>query len=146
MEWKREFEIGVELIDGHNRQLFERFGRLLDGARGWDDAGFDETLAFLEARAVDQLEEERRLMLASGYPLAEEHARAHARFVETVREVAEQRRASRASPWPGAKLTLFLSSWLREHVLDLDQDLGRFLRTHPGRGAGDEAPQAALEP
>ncbi|HTT69587.1 MAG TPA: hemerythrin domain-containing protein [Anaeromyxobacteraceae bacterium] len=146
MEWKREFEIGVELIDGHNRELFERFGRLLDGARGWDDAEFDGTLEFLEAHAALHLEEERRLMMASGYPLADEHARAHARFAQTVREVAEQRRASRASPWPGAKLALFLSSWLREHVLDLDQDLGRFLRTHPGRGARDETPHAALEP
>jgi hemerythrin len=133
MEWKREFEIGVELIDAQNRELFRRFGRLLDRTRGWDPAEFEGALEFLCRYVADHLEAERRLMVAVAYPLADEHAREHARLAQLVHEVTEQHRVSPASPWPGAKLTLALSGWLHEHVLDMDQDLGRFLRTRRDR-------------
>ena len=131
MEWRTDWEIGVEDIDAQHRELFRRIGTLLAAVSTGDSREVASTLAFLRTYVVEHFTAEQAMMASSGYPLADAHAVEHARFVSELRALEAQHAHDPSSPWPGTKLCVGLASWLRDHILARDHEFGRFLRGPP---------------
>jgi hemerythrin len=128
MEWHSDYEIGVEPIDAQHRELFRRTGRLLAAVEQGDGAEVGRTLTFLRAYVVEHFGAEQAAMAAAGYPLADAHAEEHALFARRLLALEAEHASAPTSPWLATKLTVELASWLRQHILGADRDLGRFLR------------------
>jgi hemerythrin len=129
MEWRKEYEIGVERIDEQHRELFRRVGRLVEAFRAGKRAEVGATLAFLRTYVVEHFSAEQAEMVAAGYPEAAAHASAHARFVGDLVTLESRHDHDPSSPWLATSLTIDLARWLRDHILGMDQKLGEFLRS-----------------
>lgn len=134
MEWKREFEIGVEPIDAQHRELFARVGELLAAISAGRSDAVGPAVQYLRRYVLDHFTAEQALMARSGYPKADAHAREHAAFASELLALETQHAANPRSPWLGSKLGVSLATWLRQHVLGWDRELGRFLREQDAPG------------
>ncbi len=128
MKWHSDYEIGVEQIDAQHRELFRRMERLLAAVEQGDSAEVGRTLTFLRAYVVEHFGAEQAAMAAAGYPLADAHAAEHALFACRLLALEAEHASAEAGPWLATKLAVELASWLRQHILGADKDLGRFLR------------------
>jgi len=133
MEWKREFEIGVEAIDTQHRELFALVGDLLAAITEGRREQVGPALQFLRRYVLEHFTAEQGLMAAAGYPQADAHAAEHAGFARDLLALEAQRAGDPASPWLASKLGIWLATWLRQHVLGSDRELGRFLRAQGAR-------------
>ncbi|WP_235969480.1 bacteriohemerythrin [Anaeromyxobacter diazotrophicus] len=137
MEWKREFEIGHEAIDAQHQELFAHVGGLLAAIAGGRQEQVGPALQFLHRYVLDHFAAEQGLMAAAGYPQADAHAAEHARFAKDLLALETQRGGNPGNPWLASKLAVGLASWLRQHVLGADRELGRFLRAQGERSAAE---------
>jgi len=128
MEWRSEYEIGVERIDEQHRELFSRLARLVETFRAGRRAEVGATLAFLRTYVVEHFDAEQAEMAAVRYPAAAAHSAAHARFVNDLVAIESHHAGDPTSPWVATNLAIDLARWLRDHILGMDQELGRFLR------------------
>ena len=133
MEWRREFEIGVEAIDAQHRQLFAQVGELLAAVAAGRPEAVGPALQFLHRYALEHFAAEQALMARAGYPRADAHASEHARFASDLLTLEAERAAHPSSPWLASKLGVGLADWLRSHVLGSDRELGRFLQAQGQR-------------
>ncbi|HEX9242362.1 MAG TPA: bacteriohemerythrin [Anaeromyxobacter sp.] len=127
LQWTQALAVGVEEVDEQHRELFRRAERLIAALRGGERAEVVPLLSFLEGYVVFHFEAEERLMRERRYPGLEAHAGAHKQFREAFAEMMA--RFHRAGPTALLALTVhnWLSDWLRSHIGDLDQQLGRWL-------------------
>jgi hemerythrin len=127
VEWDRSLALGHLEIDSQHRELFRRYGALVQAMARSGGADLEELFDFLGNYAVAHFSAEERLMAETAYPGANVHAAAHARF---VREYAELRQLWRASgnTWAVAvKAQTWIGDWLRAHISGVDLALARFL-------------------
>ena len=128
MKFHSDCEIGAEPIDAQHRELVRRAERLLAAVERGDSGEVGRTLTFLRAYVVEHFGVEQAAMAAAGYPLADAHAEEHALFARRLIALEAEHASAPASPWLATKLTVELASWLRQHILGADKDLGCFLR------------------
>lgn len=123
--------LGVQPLDGDRERLLELLKDLhCEVIRGRPEAQLRATRDALAAVAAGQLEAEERLLGCADYPDLEEHAGAHAWFLERL--------AALALDDPRAALSAldFLRHWLLAHQLDADRKCGTWLHR---RGADGRA-------
>lgn len=133
IKWDDAMLTGVDEIDQQHRflvdTLIEADAKLV-AASG--DKLFEQITRDLLAYAIYHFDTEERLMRQFDYGGAEaeaakSHLAQHRRFSE---QVVAMRAAARAGD-EGARdaLLTFLKNWLTGHILNTDQQLGRFLRS-----------------
>lgn len=138
MEWQAALETGQAQIDEEHRALVAALNRL-HAAADRDRAEVERALAFLRDYTVTHFAAEEELMLRHRYPGTAAHFAAHADLVLRLSDLLAEHRAVRQEPGKGAGegalagVLAFLESWLVEHILRQDQDLGSFLQQ---RGVG----------
>jgi hemerythrin len=128
VEWRPEYELGVEAIDAQHRQLFALVRDLLAAIAAGKGDAVGPSMTFLRRYVLEHFADEQALMAASGYPAADAHAAEHARFAMDLLDLQARHGREPRSPWLAAKLGVGLSIWLRDHVLGSDAALGRHLR------------------
>jgi hemerythrin-like metal-binding protein len=131
IEWDESMAIGIDTIDKQHHYLVETLQemneKLLDDG---SDKLLRQVVRDLLGYALMHFEAEEALMLrydyAATYPEeAKAHIAEHRDFscqVVSVRDqLRERQKVSRI------EIQRFLNHWLREHVLGIDQSLGKFL-------------------
>ena len=127
MEWDDRYNVGVPLIDEQHRQLFEHLGKLSDAMHAGDRQAVVATLDFLGVYVVEHFALEEREMLESKFPFAMTHKSAHAEFIKEFDRLKREYEASGPTPWLSIRVRRALIDWLKDHILALDQKLGRHL-------------------
>jgi hemerythrin len=130
-EWDPRLEIGHAEIDGQHREIFRRYEALVSAMASGGVADLGALFEFLGRYAVEHFTAEEGVMAATGYPGANVHAAAHARFVREFRELVELWRVNGNTHGVAVKTKTWIGDWLRTHITEVDQSLGRFLRARP---------------
>ncbi len=126
MTWRPELEVGHGTMDAEHRTLVEALNRLHEAmAAGQGRAEVDRILAFLRDYAVGHFTTEEELMVRFGYPEAATHFAEHSDLISRVSDFLSDHRAGRARP--AEEILAFLESWLMDHILGQDRELGAVL-------------------
>ena len=125
--WEPRFAVGHESIDAQHRFLFELMDKAQTAITHRHTQG-DRTTEHLVGALADHFRFENTLMRERGYPQEESHRKYHQRMLETVSEVM-----ARWEHGENAQLAFdeFLLQWYYHHTSGADQNLGRWLQTHP---------------
>ena len=130
-EWDPTLVIGHAEIDGQHREIFRRFEALVAAMASGGVADLGAMFDFLGRFAVEHFAAEERVMVGTGYPGANVHMAAHARFVREYAELVELWRVNGNTHGVAVKTKTWIGDWLRTHISEVDQALGRFLRARP---------------
>ena len=127
MKWTPALEVGFAKIDEDHQELVAALNRLhLAMDLGKDKAELATVLNFLRDYTVGHFQTEEALMIKYNYPGAPAHFAAHAELVLNVCDFIVDFRAGRVALTE--VLLEFLETWLEEHILGLDHELGAYLR------------------
>jgi len=126
IEWKSEYDLGIDSIDQQHRKLIA----LINSLQTAVDYSTGEEF---ERQALDELVDytrthfkyEEGLMEQNGYPEFESHRGEHERMIAQVDEVLEAYRQDQEGAMQNA--IVFLKSWLINHINGTDRQYSRFL-------------------
>lgn len=136
LAWDPKLETGIPEIDDQHRLLWRKAGVVLEAvAGGKGESEIGRTLEFLEDYVSEHFATEQRYMAASGYPLAVEHARAHADLTDRLVALERAFHAEGASDALVADLEDLVRGWLTNHILRMDRELAAFLAREGRPGA-----------
>ena len=123
IKWSEHYEVGVAVIDGQHREMFDITNRLLVGLRDGRDAGeLVETLRELVRCTEHNVATEERLMQEHGLALGH-HQEEHQRLLEAIRRFDLPLDAG------GLGATArFLREWLLGHIDEDDRPFAEQLR------------------
>jgi hemerythrin-like metal-binding protein len=126
VEWKPEYDLGIESIDRQHRKLVG----LINSLQTAVDYSTGEEF---ERKALDELVDytrthfkyEEGLMEKHGYPDFESHRGEHERMIAQVDEVLEAYRQDQDNAMQNA--IEFLKGWLINHINGTDKQYSKFL-------------------
>jgi len=126
IEWKPEYDVGIESIDRQHRKLVGLINNL-------QTAVYYSTGEEFERKALDELVDytrthfkyEEGLMEQNGYPDFESHRAEHERMIARVDEVLEAYRQDQENAMK--KAVAFLRGWLINHINGTDKQYSQFL-------------------
>ena len=124
IKWSEHYEVGVAVIDGQHREMFDITNRLLVGLRDGRDAGeLVETLRELVRCTEHNVATEERLMQEHGLALGHHHDE-HQRLLEAIRrfDLPLDAGGLRSS-------ARFLREWLLGHIDENDRPFAEQLRS-----------------
>lgn len=127
LEWTPLLSVGHEDLDAQHRELFRRAGEVILGVRAGRGVELAGLIEFLHEYAVGHFAFEEERMRESAFPGYLRHCAEHARFLEDLLEVADEHERNGRDTRLGAKLSDWLSEWMRRHVEGIDSELGRHL-------------------
>ena len=155
MSWRKEYELGVPLIDTEHHHLFDLINEFHDAcARGEGRKEILHTLNQLVAYAEEHFQHEEALMSHNGFAQLDRHRELHADLITSVFTINETFAADPARA--GAETLQFVKRWLSDHILQEDMEIADFLQRkiaqakrsvhEPGVEASTEAaPQPAKD-
>ena len=124
IKWSEHYEVGVAVIDGQHREMFDITNRLLEGLRDARDAGeLVETLRELVRCTEHNVATEERLMQEHGLASGQHHDE-HQRLLEAIRHFD-----LRLDPGGLAESTRWLREWLLGHIDENDRPFAEQLRS-----------------
>lgn len=128
MEWRNEFQIGIEEIDKPHKHLFSKINDFIDTTRKGDHSGILEVFSFLAHHTLTYFETEEELMQRYNYPFRESHLQEHKRFVENFMALTEEAAAGNTDPhYLSFRVQLLLFDWFTGHLAKTDRHMGRYL-------------------
>jgi hemerythrin len=128
LTWDCSLDIGIDNIDNQHKELFNRLDKLLTSIE--DEKGNDEvirTLDFLEEYVVEHFKEEEEIQNKTNYPLADIQRVQHEGFKSDLKEFRRVFESHGASTVLTLNIQKSLVNWLKNHIMNLDKDLGDFL-------------------
>ena len=126
MAWTPSYSVGVDSIDEQHQRLFEVINDLHRSMKeGTAKETFSETLKEAAQYAIYHFENEENYMRKYDYPGYDEHKAQHDSFVSKVLDLQSQMEQGRL--FLSIEMISFLSDWIHDHVLGIDQELGPFL-------------------
>lgn len=126
--WDPALELGHEEIDAQHREMFRRYGALVQAMEAGAVTDVATLFDFLAEYATDHFAAEERVMAEVRYPGANVHAAAHARFVRELGELRQLFDANGPTTGVAVKTRTWIQDWLRAHIMGVDLGLARFLR------------------
>ena len=126
IEWTKDLETGVALIDEQHKELFDRVNKLLAASsqgRGKEEVG--SLLGFLEEYVVTHFADEEKLQQESGYPEFAAHKRLHDGFKNELAKDVEAGGPTLRSVVLTIKIVV---DWLMKHIAQVDKTFGKYLR------------------
>lgn len=129
LEWSDRFAIGVSDVDRQHQELFHQVNNLLKACnQGVGKDALPEIFDFLGKYVVEHFTTEERYMKRYRYPKFFEHKKVHEDFIKTFLNF----RKDAETEGPGVRLVVqvnrILVDWLKNHILQMDQEMGKFLR------------------
>ena len=126
--WKESLRIGIGLIDGQHKVLFENIGELLKEIR---EAGKDHkqsyisTVTFLKDYAAKHFAAEEEYQFSINYSGYAGHKALHEKFLAGVLNFEKKMEESGFADAVVKEFTGMLLAWLLYHVADADQLIGK---------------------
>ncbi len=128
VRWDPALALGHAEIDGQHKELFRRFGALVQAMESGNLKDIAVLFDFLGEYVTKHFAAEEQVMTATAYPGANVHAAIHARFVREYGELRMLFDAAGASRGVAVKTRTWIEDWLRSHIAGVDQALARHLR------------------
>ncbi len=128
LEWKPSYSILAPEIDQEHQVFFGFINRLHEAMLagcGKDILG--KLLTELVQYTYYHFAHEEELMAAIGYPGLDAHVQGHNNLRDNVKAFADRFKREEISMT--VELTLFLNTWLAQHILTSDRMVGEYLRT-----------------
>ena len=127
--WDGSLDLGIEEVDKQHAYLFDVINSLYRKIRkGQNREAIRDVVDSMKNFARYHFELEERLLRESGYPEAEKHAQAHARFTEEMEKYEFLEDADVIS-LPGEALS-FLINWIVWHIMNVDVRYVDHLKKH----------------
>ena len=128
LEWRSEFQIGIEEIDKPHKRLFNKINDFIAGARKGGPSGILDVLTLLANHTQTQFKIEEELMRRYNYPFLESHLQEHKRFIENFMALATETEAETSDPhYLSFRVQLLLFDWFTGHLAKTDRHMGRHL-------------------
>jgi hemerythrin len=125
MEWKAEYDIGIDRIDKQHRQLAEKISRLEAASKDAQNKEMGSALKFLVDYTHYHFSEEESHMQEVGFPACERHKTLHRELSQKLLEILlKLKNEGTIQP---QELIGFLTDWLVNHILDEDKKLGLYI-------------------
>ncbi|OPJ62825.1 bacteriohemerythrin [Clostridium chromiireducens] len=128
LDWDWTLNIGIDSIDNQHKELIDRLDQLLTSIK--EDKGNEEvtkTLDFLEEYVVKHFNEEEELQLKINYPLYNIQHKQHEEFKNDLKEFRRVFETQGTSALLASNIQERLADWLKNHITNLDKDLGDFM-------------------
>lgn len=126
-DWRPEYAVGVEVIDGQHRHLFELIAAMGEAVvSGASPSDLAEKVRVLGLYTAFHFKTEQDLMTAHGYPLLPGHLEEHRKLADSLRRFQDNLQA-RGLP-RRHELMEFLKVWLLRHTLLEDRKYIGFFR------------------
>jgi hemerythrin-like metal-binding protein len=128
MEWRTEFQTGIEEIDKPHRRLFEKINDFIATTRKGDHSGILDVFAFLANHTQTYFKTEEELMRRYDYSFLESHLQEHKRFIENFMALTKEAEAGTSDPhYLSFRVQLLLFDWFTGHLAKTDRHMGRHL-------------------
>jgi hemerythrin len=119
MEWTREFEFGIPVIDDQHKRIIQFINELDDASRTNNADETREVMEGLLNYTVTHFEFEEGLQEKAGYPFLKAHRRIHEIFMKKVADIRERYiKGENVAP----ELLALLKGWLTNHIKSEDRD------------------------
>jgi hemerythrin len=123
MDWDEKYSVHVKEIDDQHKNLFSLFNKLQDGMiTGKGKVELEQVLSELIDNTVIHFATEEKLMQQFSYIGFIEHKRTHDNLIAEAKELQEK--FSHGKIVLSEKVSVFLSDWLTDHILDIDKKYG----------------------
>ena len=119
LEWDEKFSVGVNLIDGQHKKLFEMANEYYNAFnRGFSENAIERLLDGLLNYVAVHFGTEERYFAEYGYEDTKAHKREHQIIVLKVKDLVNkwQKRENPAEE----EVSKFLKIWLEQHIMDTD--------------------------
>lgn len=130
LEWTKQYEIGIELIDQEHRLIVENYNQLYLAV--YENKGIEyygKILDFLMDYVAIHFRHEEALQKQLSYPAAAEHQKLHMAFEKQVKELYASYQDKEICQKDLVLICLFIKKWLLEHILVEDKKIGEFSLT-----------------
>ncbi|EKQ57354.1 MULTISPECIES: bacteriohemerythrin [unclassified Clostridium] len=128
LDWDWTLNIGIDSIDDQHKELIARLDQLLASIEeGKGDEEVIKTLDFLEEYVVKHFNEEEEIQTKINYPLYDIQHKQHEEFKSDLKEFRRIFETQGTSAVLALNIQKKLTDWLKNHITNLDKDLGDFL-------------------
>lgn len=128
IEWKDNLATGVNEIDAQHKELFKRIDVLFEAcSKRKGRAEVSNLMNFLEEYVVVHFDTEEKYMTMFNYPEYSSHMDEHTNFITDFLYLKKQFETSNEH-LTLLKLNMKLVDWLRQHIGEVDQKMGVFLK------------------
>ena len=128
LTWDCSLSIGINSIDNQHKELINRIEQLLISIEdGKSNNEVIKTLDFLEEYVVQHFTEEEEIQSKTNYPLLDIQHTQHENFKNDLKEFRRVFESHGASTVLALNIQQSLIDWVKNHIINLDKDLGDFL-------------------
>ena len=125
--WNSELEIGIPVVDGQHRQIFNHINSLSDACGNPDRGVVARVMSELVDYTYSHFAFEEALMEEAGYDALAIHVRSHDAFRDRVEAL---RIRFEAGEEVAAELGRLLSTWLMNHIKSDDSSYAPLVKEH----------------
>jgi len=120
IEWSKDLETGIPVVDADHRVLVELLNQVHDAIGDSEEhVTLGSVLRALGDYTVYHFAREERLQEVAGFEGVDAHRRTHAQLAARVTEIARQY-ATAPDTVQASEVNAFLRSWLIDHILKQD--------------------------
>ncbi len=127
--WTERLAVGHGTIDAQHRELFARFGDLLEACkqnRGKEK--LNQLFGFLDEYVATHFGEEERLMASRAYPGLPAHREQHRIFIDRLKDLKKLLQEDGPSLHVLVDTNHTLLDWIINHIKGVDVQFGAYLR------------------
>lgn len=130
MEWNEDLSIGIDLIDQQHQTWIAHFNDVADALTTTQEGPkqIAKTLTFLIDYTDFHFATEEKHMARTGYPGLEEHRAKHEELRRTLKNLRSDFEDEGATNPLAQAVDTFLGNWLVDHIHDVDQAFGAYLK------------------
>ncbi|MGA8147316.1 MAG: adenylate/guanylate cyclase domain-containing protein [Gallionellaceae bacterium] len=131
MEWRAEFQTGIEAIDRSHKRLFDLVNLLISATTSGNIDTVREIFSLIESSNEESLGLETELMHRNDYPFLDSHLHEHNRFIENLAALREEVHETTCElPFLAFRSQLLFFDWFSGHIAKSDRHMGRHLINH----------------
>ncbi len=120
IHWDQSLAIGNEKIDQQHQYLINLISAIPESATDSDSDVLNEAISY----AGTHLADEEKLMEETGFPLLAEHKRSHKKLVHLLLSYKKQYEDGDTDLY---SFKQFMFRWVRDHIVEEDLKIGKFL-------------------
>jgi len=123
IDWDEKYSVNVKEIDDQHKNLLLLFNKLQDGVNtGKSKEDMGQALSDLIDHTILHFTTEEKLMKQFSFIGYVEHKRTHDALIAEAKELQEK--FSQGKIVLSEEVSVFLSGWLTDHILDTDKKYG----------------------
>ena len=129
IDWDEKYSVNVREIDDQHKDLFLLFNKLQDGVNsGKSREDQEQALSDLIDHTILHFATEEKLMKQFSFIGFVEHKRIHDNLIAEAKELQDKFSQGKISL--SEEVSVFLSGWLTDHILDMDKKYGPLFQSN----------------